>query len=248
MKKILLLCSAGLLVIVFGLWSLAGAGSLNPPGAPSGTMKTLDEIEPRIAIPGSSTPAATYTISQPGSYYLTGDRVCAYGAISISADNVTLDLNGFSLVGPGIESTDPAAHGINIVHCKNLEIRNGTITNFRYAGINDFYGVDNGGRGYRIIGIRSLYNGLHGIRVDGRGHLVENCTVIGNGAHGIFMGSTEGSRVSGNVVFQNELHGIYVYLNCLVDHNVAYDNNQAGSTWQNIYTVTGNTYVENHAP
>ena len=40
-------------------------GSLTPPGAPAATMRSLDQIEPRLPI--SSLP---FSISQPGSYYL----------------------------------------------------------------------------------------------------------------------------------------------------------------------------------
>ena len=54
------------------------AGGLTPPGAPAPTMKTLDEVEPRIPIGPLTTPGdagSVYRISQPGSYYLTGNLV-----------------------------------------------------------------------------------------------------------------------------------------------------------------------------
>ena len=74
-------------------------GSLTPPGVPGPTMLTLNQMEPRTPI--SSAP---YTISQPGSYYLTANLTVASGdAIDINANGVTLDLNGFT-----ISSTDPA--------------------------------------------------------------------------------------------------------------------------------------------
>jgi hypothetical protein len=41
-------------------------GSLTPPGAPAPAMKTLAQIEPRTPIA-----SAPFTISAPGSYYLT---------------------------------------------------------------------------------------------------------------------------------------------------------------------------------
>src|SRR5436190_2248196 len=72
-------------------------GSLTPPGAPAPTMKTLDEIDAKLEkrTPISSVP---FTISASGSYYLTGNLAVTTGtAITISADNVTLDLNGFTI-------------------------------------------------------------------------------------------------------------------------------------------------------
>ncbi len=92
--------------------ALAGAalvaGPLTPPGGPvASTYKTLNEIEPRIPVGPTTTPGdadSVYRISQPGSYYLTGDVVGQSGkdGIEIAAENITLDLNGFTLRGvPG---------------------------------------------------------------------------------------------------------------------------------------------------
>ena len=58
-------------------------GPLTPPGAPAATMKTLGLLEPRTAISNAS-----YTISQPGSYYLTTNLVATGHGITISSDNV----------------------------------------------------------------------------------------------------------------------------------------------------------------
>jgi hypothetical protein len=81
-------------------WVHAG-GPLDPPGAPGVTMKSLSEVEPRTPIS-----ALPYTISEPGSYYLTGNLSVstAIDGISVQADDVTIDLNGFELNGNGMGS------------------------------------------------------------------------------------------------------------------------------------------------
>src|ERR1039458_5339386 len=68
-------------------------GSLTPPGAPAPTMLTLSQIEPRTPI--TSVP---YTISIPGSYYLTTNiTATTSNSIVINTNGVTLDLSGFTI-------------------------------------------------------------------------------------------------------------------------------------------------------
>jgi hypothetical protein len=54
-----------------------GQGSLTPPGAPAATMKSLDQIASTgIALNSTNTAGDAnvhFIISQPGSYYLTGN-------------------------------------------------------------------------------------------------------------------------------------------------------------------------------
>ena len=91
------------LVLAFG--SAAVAGPLNPPAGPvTSTYKTLVEVEPRTAISAVNTPAnpnASFVITQPGSYYLTGDITVPSGksGIQVYAYGVTVDLNGFTIRG-----------------------------------------------------------------------------------------------------------------------------------------------------
>src|SRR5687768_13641512 len=79
------------------------AGPLDPPTGPvAPTYKTLGDIEPRTAIQSlSGNDTARYVISRPGSYYLTGDitGVPNRSCIEIHTGNVSIDLNGFSLIG-----------------------------------------------------------------------------------------------------------------------------------------------------
>jgi hypothetical protein len=106
-------------------------GALTPPGPPGPMMVTLSQIEARTPI--SSVP---YTISAPGSYYLTGNLAVSSGtAITITTNQVTLDLNGFTL-----SSTEATPTGMDILLTggnSDITIRNGHITGgVTYSGGN----------------------------------------------------------------------------------------------------------------
>lgn len=87
------------LSVLIVLGAVAVAGDLNPPFGPVlPTMKTIQQAEPRIPID-----TLPFTISQPGSYYLTGDLTplsSGSNGVEINSDHVTLDLNGFAIHGP----------------------------------------------------------------------------------------------------------------------------------------------------
>ena len=92
----------------------APGGDLNPPPGPvAPTLKPLTDVEPRTAVNAANTPgnaSASFVISQPGSYYLTGNinADTDKDAIHISADNVTLDASGFVLDGAGATAATSA--------------------------------------------------------------------------------------------------------------------------------------------
>src|SRR4051794_19502095 len=83
----LLVCGGALLCGV-----LFAQGPLTPPGAPTPTMKSLDQVRSTgIAINATNTPpdaSNLFVIANPGSYYLTGNLTGAAtkSGISVNAD------------------------------------------------------------------------------------------------------------------------------------------------------------------
>jgi len=140
-----------------------GQGSLTPPGPPAATMLTLSQVEPRTPVDALHTPAsnfAEFAISNSGSYYLTTNIVITSGGISaiyIATNNVTLNLNGFSLLG-----TPATADGISILSgCTNISVHDGLISGWGILGVNcsganvvlDRLTISNGaGRGILLTG------------------------------------------------------------------------------------------------
>ena len=179
-------------------------GALTPPGAPAPTMKSLDQIEARTPI--SSAP---FIITQPGSYYLTtnltisgsgsgGPQSLIY-VISVSANNVTLDLNGFTLTSTEITSAHSV--GIKLNSVTNIKILNGFISGAvtnnagTYDGRGFAYGIYYTGNppvNARVTGVTVSGCRFHGIYLSDN-CMVEACTVNTVGNFGIVAGSVSDS-------------------------------------------------------
>lgn len=214
------------------------AGSLQPPAGPgAGTMKTLNEIEPGIPIPGGSF-STTYCITTSGRYYLAGNRTVTTDVqgIEVRCSNVTIDLTGFSLTGPGTG----VSSGIKIfTDVNNIEIRNGATNHFGFSGI---YAANNS-RNIRTANIRSNLNCWHGLRLDGISNLIENCFVSGNQDIGIRTGAN--SIVSKCVVTDNNSTGIYVSKGSVVTECTSYSNNGNGIETNGGATISNCSSCEN---
>jgi len=180
------------------------AGPLNPPPGPvAPTYKTLSEVEPRIAINSANTPGdanSVFTITQPGSYYLTSNLPALPGrhGIKITSGGVTLDLNGFEIFG-----SEASLSGVYCLAAggAQVSIRNGTIRN-----CGDF-GVYCSVTGSLIEDIHATHNSTGGIFLSGSGIRVTRCAALQNGQYGI-ASSVSFSTVTDCIAEQNTGTGI----------------------------------------
>ena len=170
----------------------------------------------------------TYTITQAGSYKLSGNLTVANidtTAIIIAHDNVTIDLNGFSIIGPvdcrggslcgdtpfpirngyGIKADSPVAQSYF-----NITIENGTIQGMGADGIH----LIGDSVTLRDLHVRS--NGYSGIVVrsaDAAGNpgqanlILHHCTVQLNGGYGI---KTYGGAITDNTIDQSGGIGVSI--------------------------------------
>ncbi len=189
---IIILC----VCVTFGVSVSYAQGSLTPPGAPAPTMKTLDQIESRTPI--SSLPT---TITLSGSYYLIQNLTGVSGSngIAIEVTDVTIDLNGFSLIGvPGSLDGIFVPDVNNVI--RNIKIFNGTVSNWGGDGIHLKFASEN------------IFQDLHLMQNSGIGIIAGttsnyfNCVAQLNGSHGFSLGSN--SVLNNCLTHLNQGHGI----------------------------------------
>lgn len=183
-----------------------------PPGGPAPTMKTLEQIEPRSPI--SSLP---FTITNAGSYYLTTNLTGISGAngITIASDNVTLDLNGFTLLGVAGSSNAIYVANASPSYHFNITVRNGTIDYWDGDGINAANNAENSV--FENLSISRTGN----IGIEAYGSLVRNCVCDSCGNSGIVAASSEVMHCVAN--YMQAWDGIDAYnskvLDCVCEYN-----------------------------
>lgn len=241
MKTTKLLASIVVIVGVLALSSANNAGNLEPSAAPAPTMKTLDEIEPRIPVQSLPSDAdAEHVISEPGSYYFTTNINVPDNnkkGIRIDVNDVTIDLMGYTLKGPGLRSNS----GIDIGHSSNVQIRNGTIRDFGSEGVYAAYESYN--RAISLFNVRLFSNGSHGAYIGAASSMIKNCSAVGNTSSGMTIRS--GSIISGNTVTENGGTGIAALGSCSIIGNFAYFNTSFGINAASFCLVDQNTLYGN---
>jgi len=218
--------------------ALAKAGPLNPPaGAVAPTGRTTDEIynkipaggsgDGRTAIPSQSGPV---TINQPGSYVLTGNIAGNGGnGITIAADHVTLDLNGFA-VASGFNN----GNGVQINSgLKGITVRNGLISGFTYGVLVSGSPTDVLLEDLFIKDVRWI--GIISNNINARNLIIRRCTVADAGAGSVAADLS--SAIAGIYTF---CHGVVVQ-DCTVSRLLY---NGAGTpTFRGMWITNGSNQV-----
>jgi hypothetical protein len=203
---------------------------LGPPGSDLAHMKNLNQIEPRTII--SSLPCV---ITNRGSYYLTQSLTATLptNGIIIAASDVTIDLNGFMLIGV----TNMGACGITEDWSTNLyvnlTIRNGVVSGWGNAGVSMMDGMN-----CRLAGITAYANGSAGGTgiIVGKDWDVDNCLVYKN--YGMGMSVQDYTRVRNCKARQNLGNGFYTGIGSVVENCVSAGNSQCGFFGQTLSKIS----------
>jgi hypothetical protein len=184
-----------------------------------------------VLIPSSTT--FPYKITQPGSYRLSANLVVTglnTDGIDIDSDNVTLDLNGFTISGPGTLST---AKGIVSAN-QNITIKNGFVTGFKEGifltgsgSLSDLIVSSNGDVGVTAVscGFLDTCTGVFSFEASQNGFVIVRCIAQNNVDSGF---NVTNAIVSESVADGNSA-GIIASASTLI-HNVI-SNNSFGLGW-----------------
>jgi hypothetical protein len=233
------------------------------------------EINQEAALKGGVTagdaPGFPVTLSVSGSYRLSSNLTVPAGptGVEINADNVSLDLNGFSIVGPNTCNGDSRTQTTTCTSIftfdgvfsqrSQITIRNGSIRGMRNgifltrgpALIEEIHATQNTATGIRIeTGVvrrsTASNNGSDGISAQGSdGDTAKGASVIsdnvalGNTNNGI-VGS--GARVTGNVSYLNRV-GIWTWDSTVLDNTIRSSEATGLIVFRSLYG--GNTVVNN---
>ncbi len=232
MKHPTLAAARSRLIPVLLCWMVAASPGLAVDG--------VIEINQARALAGTITPgdAAGFpvTLSETGSYRLTGNLTVPdenTTAIEIAADHVTLDLNGFGILGPG--TATGTGFGIKALTAQeHTVVINGTVRGMGSSGMNlkSFS---------RVERVDASHNGYDGIRVQS-GSLVLSSIAYSNGWAGIAVGFD--STISFCVARGNH-YGIYAEADSTIFNNTTNENVSHGIYFIGGSTVRGNTSVDN---
>lgn len=187
----------------------------------------------------SDSPGFPVTIDRAGSYRLTGDLSVSrpdQTVIEITAGDVTLDLNGFTIscgsVALPCSAVGGAGLGIDATGESNIHVLNGTIRGMGNTGMSADTHT-------KVKELRAINNGVHGISV-GNGSIIDSSIASGNDGSGISAadGNTIVTNCTANV---NDSVGISVGSGSTVRSSTANANGNNGIGASQASTLVGNT-------
>jgi len=223
------------LTALFSISCCAFAGDLEPPASPVPTMKTLTEIEPRTTIESLAGDAdSLYIITDPGSYYLTGNISSGVKhGITIAADNVTIDLNGFSVIGMNTGGRDGITSSGGHY---NVVVKNGIVRNWAN-------GIVLRGYNFRCSELIVMDNNLTGIWAENNAQILK-CEARNNLGGIGFHVEGYGAEFK-DCIAQNNVVGFGAFHTVLAVNCVAHNNSSSGFDIGFAATITDCVAREN---
>lgn len=185
-----------------------------------------------------------YTITTPGIYQLSSDIIfnpttSGTAAITINTSNVTLDLQGFSLI-----QNNSTSETIGI-ECKfntsDITIRNGAIVGVTGSGVSNSIVVGSLNSDITITNLQIIAPGALGIHLASTNNFfISGVEVLGT-TTGISLNTVNGGQISGSSIIQSTACGISLVTSFsnIISNCVIADTSSAASNAAGISAVTG---------
>jgi hypothetical protein len=154
-------------------------------------------VDGQIKIAQTASTTFPIIINKAGSYVLTSNLIVSdpnANAITIEVNDITLDLNGHKIQGPGTGT----GHGIEADNKYSITIKNGRVWGFGSHGIYLYSSTAHPsyyGAGHLISGIQAT-NNRYGIEMSGG--VVTNCSANSNALAGFFVVNATVSNCTAN--------------------------------------------------
>ncbi len=245
---------------VLALAALAAA----PAGADDGAIEINQSVALAGTIPGDA-PGFPVRLVNRGSYRLTGDLVVPLAAlygIEVVAEGCTLDLGGFSIIGPSTCTGSGATltctpdsgdlSNIGIRSLVTLTLRNGMVRGMASYGL-ELYGggivediIVVGNAAHGLLASRSTVRRVIAAGNDGAGIDCSGCALgeviaTGNGGRGIDIGIE--TTLQRSVARGNGFSGIYAFAATVLQYTASFGNAQFGLGGSTV--GGGNAYGQN---
>ena len=175
-----------------------------------GVLACVSFVIPAYAAPPTVITSLPFNITVPGKYILNQNLTTSVlgAAIAITSGDVTVDLNGYTITGPG----GRFSRGIVVVNVSglagavsNVKLQNGTLANFQF-GIAFAFQTSNGFVAYGVADsiIRNItLSAIDTLAISddfGTGNHIETCTIIpdANAQIGILLVGCTDDTISNN--------------------------------------------------
>ncbi len=131
---------------------------------------------------------------------LSANLECSTDGLIAGADGITIDLNGFTITGPGGESSKV---GIMLANNNNVQVTGGKVKGFQ-AGV-----LNTGGSENKISKVTFTENQIAIFDVGAINTSIETNNIFSNGI-GVASNSSTGTAIHQNMLTDNELAGVTI--------------------------------------
>ncbi|HYO06452.1 MAG TPA: right-handed parallel beta-helix repeat-containing protein [Phototrophicaceae bacterium] len=168
----------------------------NNPAAPNPSTNSANSAESANGVPTSTSLSCGQVVRE--SVTLSANLECSTDGLIAGADGITIDLNGFTIAGPGGESSKV---GIMLANNDNVQVIGGTVKGFQ-AGV-----LNTGGSGNTISKVTFTENQIAIFNTGAIDTNIETNNMFSNSI-GVASHSSTGTKLHQNMLTDNQLAGV----------------------------------------